>query len=163
MKAVVQRVERCTLAVAGQVVAVIGRGLVCYLGVGSGDTLEDLDWMAKKVARLRIFPDEQGDPQPSPGDPPRRGDRMNLSAADLGLAILVVPQFTLFGDVRRGYRPSFTDAEEPGKANLMFEAFRKKLAELGIAQVAGGVFGADMTIEQVNRGPVTIELNSREK
>ncbi len=148
MKSVVQRVESCTLSVAGQEVARIGVGLVCYLGVGQGDTDEDLDWMARKVARLRIFPDA--------------ADRMNLAAADAGFAILVVPQFTLFGDIRHGYRPSFSGAEAPDRARSLFEAFPGKLRSYGIGQVAAGVFGADMTIAQVNRGPVTILLDSRE-
>ncbi|RCK78458.1 MAG: D-tyrosyl-tRNA(Tyr) deacylase [Candidatus Ozemobacter sibiricus] len=147
MKAVVQRVESCVLSVAGQEVARIGTGLVCYLGVGQGDTEEDLDWMAKKVARLRIFPDAD--------------DRMNRSAADEGFAILVVPQFTLFGDIRHGYRPSFSGAEAPERARAWFETFLDRLRVYGIGQVAAGVFGADMTIAQVNRGPVTILLDSR--
>ncbi len=147
MKAVVQRVAECSLSVEGREVSRIGAGLVCYLGVGRGDTSEDLDWLAKKVARLRIFPDAEG--------------RMNRSAADENLGILVVPQFTLFGDIRNGYRPSFTGAETPDRANALFAAFQDKLREYGIRTVAAGVFGADMTITQVNRGPVTILLDSR--
>lgn len=147
MKAVVQRVAECALSVESREVARIGAGLVCYLGVGTGDTPQDLDWLAKKVARLRIFPDAEG--------------RMNRSAADDGLAILVVPQFTLFGDIHNGYRPSFTGAEAPDRANALFVAFQDKLREYGIPAVAAGVFGADMTIVQANRGPVTILLDSR--
>ncbi|HEY9068737.1 MAG TPA: D-aminoacyl-tRNA deacylase [Candidatus Ozemobacteraceae bacterium] len=148
MKAVVQRVSEATLTVGGQDVSRIGPGLVCYLGIGRGDEEKDLDWLAKKTARLRIFPDAQG--------------RMNLSAADEKLAILVVSQFTLFGDVQNGYRPGFSGAEEPARANAMYERFMAKLAEYGIPDVKGGVFGADMTIAQNNRGPVTILLDSRE-
>lgn len=147
MRAVVQRVNSCSLSVGGKLVSSISRGLVVYLGVEKNDQDADLDWVLKKVANLRIFPDDQ--------------DRMNLSPIDLGLGILVVPQFTLFGDVRRGYRPSFSEAEEPQKANLMYETFLKKLGEVGVKDVQGGVFGADMTIQQENRGPVTILLDSR--
>jgi len=129
------------------VVSVIDEGIVCYLGVQNGDTEADLDWMVKKVGRLRIFCDSEG--------------KMNFSAFDKGLDILVVPQFTLFGDVRRGYRPSFSEAEQPARANEIYEKFIQGLKNLGIGKVLGGVFGADMTIEQTNRGPVTIILDSR--
>ncbi len=147
MKAVVQRVSESVLSVGGKPVSSIGEGLVCYLGVGAGDLPADLEWLAKKVARLRIFPDDQG--------------KMNRSVADLGFEILVVPQFTLFGDIRNGYRPSFSGAEEPGRANLLYGQFMEKLMEFGVVRVEGGVFGADMTIEQTNRGPVTIILDSK--
>lgn len=148
MKAVVQRVSEAALSVDGKEVSRIGRGLVCYLGVGRGDEEKDLDWLAKKTARLRIFPDGEG--------------RMNLSAVDEGLAVLVVSQFTLYGDIRNGYRPGFSSAEEPAKAQTMYEAFMTKLREYGVPVVTGGVFGADMTIAQCNRGPVTILLDSRD-
>ncbi len=147
MKAVVQRVSEAVLSVDEKEVSRIGHGLVCYLGVGRGDDEQDLDWLAKKTARLRIFPDEHG--------------RMNLSAADEKLAVLVVSQFTLYGDIRNGYRPGFSGAEEPSMAKAMYENFMLKLREYGIRDVAGGVFGADMTIEQRNRGPVTIILDSK--
>lgn len=148
VKAVIQRVSEAVLTVDGKDVSRIGRGLVCYLGVGRGDDEKDLDWLAKKTARLRIFPDDQG--------------RMNLSAADEKLAILVVSQFTLYGDIRNGYRPGFSAAEEPAIAKDIYERFMDKLREYGIAEVRGGVFGADMTIEQQNRGPVTIIIDSRD-
>ncbi len=148
MKAVVQRVSEAVLSVDGRDVSRIGAGLVCYLGVGRGDDGNDLDWLAKKTARLRIFPDAEG--------------RMNRSAVDEGLAILVVSQFTLYGDIRNGYRPGFSGAEEPAKAQAMYDAFMAKLREYGVSVVAGGVFGADMTIAQRNRGPVTILLDSRD-
>ncbi|MFZ2957427.1 MAG: D-aminoacyl-tRNA deacylase [Candidatus Ozemobacteraceae bacterium] len=149
MKAVVQRVESCVLSVDGKEISRIGAGLVCYLGVGTGDSETDLVWMVKKVAGLRIFPDEAG--------------KMNLSAIERGFSILVVSQFTLFGDARRGFRPSFTEAEAPEKANILYEKFLSMLKEAGIDNVAGGIFGADMTIAQTNRGPVTILLDSRSK
>ncbi|MBF0500078.1 MAG: D-tyrosyl-tRNA(Tyr) deacylase [Candidatus Riflebacteria bacterium] len=147
MRSVVQRVESCLLSVEGREISRIGPGLVCYLGVAAGDTDSDLAWMVKKVAGLRIFHDEAG--------------KMNFSVLDLGLAVLVVPQFTLFGDVRRGYRPSFSGAEAPKEAQTLYEHFLDSLRTAGVKSVAGGVFGADMTIDQKNRGPVTIILDSR--
>jgi len=147
MRAVLQRVSMAVLSVDGKEISRIGRGLVCYLGVGKGDDEKDLDWLAKKTAKLRIFPDEQ--------------ERMNLSAADEKLAILVVSQFTLYGDIRNGYRPGFSGAEEPSMAKAMYEKFMLKLREYAMLDIAGGVFGADMTIEQCNQGPVTIILDSK--
>jgi D-aminoacyl-tRNA deacylase len=147
MKATVQRVAKAAVSVEGQVVATIGPGLVCYLGVGKGDTEQDRDWLAKKIVRLRIFPDAAG--------------KMNLSLVDQRLDLLVISQFTLFGDIRNGYRPSFTDAEQPDRAKAMYEAFMGDAVRYGAERVAGGVFGADMTIEQTNCGPVTILLDSK--
>jgi len=147
MKALVQRVAACVLSVDGKEISRIDEGLICYLGIAAGDTEKDLDWMVKKVAKLRIFPDKEG--------------KMNLSAIDLNLGIMVVPQFTLLGDIRNGYRPSFTEAEQPERANHFYEIFLEKLKEIGATRIARGVFAADMTINQINRGPVTIELNSR--
>ncbi|MBF0406939.1 MAG: D-tyrosyl-tRNA(Tyr) deacylase [Candidatus Riflebacteria bacterium] len=148
MKAVVQRVESVVLCVDGKEISSISEGLICYLGVAKGDTEEELLWMVKKVSGLRIFPDSEG--------------KMNLSAIDLGLSILVVSQFTLLGDIKRGFRPGFSDAEIPEKANSMYLKFIELLKLAGIKSVKGGVFGADMTINQINRGPVTIILDSRE-
>lgn len=148
MKAVIQRVECAKLTVGSTLVSEIGKGLVCYLGIGKGDDITDLKWLAKKVAGLRIFTDEQG--------------KMNLSAKQLGLDILVVSQFTLYGDIKNGYRPSFINAEMPERANIMYEAFCEELLSLGIKRVAKGIFGADMTINQKNTGPVTICLDSME-
>ncbi len=147
MRAVVQRVAHSSQAVDGKEISRIGQGIVCYLGVEKGDQESDLDWMVKKVGGLRIFPDAE--------------DRMNLSAKDLNYSILVASQFTLFGDVQRGFRPSFSTAEEPLQAKKMYELFMDRLRAFGIKDVQGGVFAADMTIEQVNRGPVTIMLDSR--
>lgn len=149
MKALVQRVAKANLSVDGKVVAQIGQGLVCYLGVGKGDTENELQWLARKVAGLRIFSDENG--------------KMNLSAVNKGAAILVVSQFTLFGDVKNGFRPSFTGAESPVEAEKMYERFCLELSANSVREVAQGVFGADMTIEQVNIGPVTILLDSAER
>ncbi|MBF0547158.1 MAG: D-tyrosyl-tRNA(Tyr) deacylase [Candidatus Riflebacteria bacterium] len=149
MKTVIQRVESVVLTVENKEVSRISEGLICYLGIASGDSEEELKWMAKKVANLRIFPDSEG--------------KMNLSAIDKNFSILVVSQFTLFGDIKRGYRPSFSDAETPARANDFYQNFISALKENGIKEVKGGVFGADMTIEQINRGPVTIIIDSRDK
>ena len=146
MKALIQRVEKASLTVDNKLISEISKGLVCYLGIGKGDTDENLKWLAKKTAGLRIFPDEMG--------------KMNYSILDLGYEILVVSQFTLYGDIRRGYRPSFTDAELPEKANEMYEQFCSELTSLGVKKVAKGVFGADMHINQSNSGPVTIMLDT---
>ena len=148
MKAVVQRVRNASLSVDGRQVSTIGEGLVCYLGVGRGDTDQDLSWLTRKVAGLRIFPDSEG--------------KMNLSLLDCGYEILVVSQFTLFGNVRKGFRPSFIEAEEPELAREMYDKFCVEIARTGLKKVARGVFAADMLIEQVNCGPVTILLDSRQ-
>ncbi len=146
MKALIQRVDKASLSVDNKLISEISKGLVCYLGIGKGDTEENLKWVAKKTAGLRIFQDENG--------------KMNYSALDLGYDILVVSQFTLYGDIRRGYRPSFIDAELPEKANEMYEKFCSELSLIGIKKVAKGVFGADMHIEQSNSGPVTIMIDT---
>ena len=148
MRAVVQIVESAALFVLGREVSRIGSGLVCYLGVQRGDTDKDLEWMVKKITGLRVFHDEAG--------------KMNRSAMDLGKELLVVPQFTLFGDVSRGFRPSFTESEAPDAAKTLYERFLLLVrGTTGISHVGEGVFGADMTIRQDNRGPVTIILDSR--
>ena len=116
--------------------------------VGKGDCDSDLKWLAKKVAGLRIFEDENG--------------KMNLSALSLGFDIMVVSQFTLYGDIRNGYRPSFIEAENPDVANKKYEEFQQELKNLGIKNVGHGIFGADMYIEQENSGPVTIWLDSKQ-
>lgn len=141
MKAVVQRVNEATLECEGKLVSKIGKGLVVYYGVAVGDDQKKADFLAKKVANLRIFCDEN--------------DKMNLSALDLGLEILCVSQFTLLADVSHGNRPGFTNAEKPELAKPMYDYFCDKLTAEGI-MVKKGVFGGDMTISQVNQGPVTI-------
>ncbi|NLM18178.1 MAG: D-tyrosyl-tRNA(Tyr) deacylase [Candidatus Riflebacteria bacterium] len=142
MKTVVQRVSNASLRVDGQLISSISKGLVCYLGVGKGDTEDTVKRMARKVAGLRIFSDNEG--------------KMNLSAKDCSYEIMAVSQFTLYGDVKKGFRPSFIGAEEPEQAKLLYECFCKELESLGIQKVARGIFGADMHIEQNNSGPVTI-------
>jgi len=146
MRAVVQRVSTASVAVSGQEVSRIAAGLVVLLGVARDDEPTDATYLASKVHGLRIFSDEDG--------------RMNRSVADVDGAVLAVSQFTLFGDVRRGRRPSFIDAAEPARARELYERFISELRALG-APVATGVFQADMQLALVNDGPVTILLDSR--
>ena len=143
MKAVVQRVKRTTLSVDGQLISEIPFGFAVFLGVKQGDGEKEADWIAKKIAALRIFEDENG--------------KMNLSVQDVGGEVLLISQFTLYGDASHGNRPSFTLAERPEKAQFLYEYTVEKLASHGVP-VKKGVFGADMKIEQYNDGPVTILL-----
>lgn len=141
MKAVIQRVRETSLSVDGKVVSRIPFGLVVFLGVKIGDTQELSAQIAGKISRLRVFEDENG--------------KMNLSVKDVGGEVLLVSQFTLYGDCSHGNRPSFTLAERPEKANELYEYCALKLREEGVI-VKQGVFGADMKISQFNDGPVTI-------
>ncbi|MBR2971242.1 MAG: D-tyrosyl-tRNA(Tyr) deacylase [Clostridia bacterium] len=141
MKAVIQRVKSATLSVDGQLISQIGVGLCVYFGVEAGDCEEQADYMAKKIAAMRIFEDENG--------------KMNKALADVGGSILLISQFTLCADTSHGNRPSFTLAEKPERAKALYEYEAAKLREYGI-EVKQGVFGADMQILQHNDGPVTI-------
>ncbi len=141
MKAVIQRVKRTSLSVEGKLISQIPFGLAVYLGVKSGDGEELCAQMAGKILRLRIFEDENG--------------KMNRSVADVGGEVLLISQFTLYGDASHGNRPSFILAERPERAERLYESVAAELAALGIP-VKKGVFGADMKIEQFNDGPVTI-------
>ncbi|MBO4262698.1 MAG: D-tyrosyl-tRNA(Tyr) deacylase [Clostridia bacterium] len=141
MKAVVQRTKRVTLSVDGKKISEIEKGFAVYFGVKRGDEKEKADYLAKKIAALRVFEDENG--------------KMNLSLKDVDGEILLISQFTLYADVSHGNRPGFSDAEEPTRAKEIYEYFGDKLVENG-ARVKYGVFGADMKIEQFNDGPVTI-------
>ena len=143
MKAVVQRVKRTHLTVDGELISEIPFGLTVFLGVKTGDTEKEAAYLAKKIAGLRIFEDENG--------------KMNLSVGQVGGEVLLVSQFTLYGDASHGNRPSFTLAERPEKAQPLYEYAVKELASYGIP-VKKGVFGADMQIDQHNDGPVTILL-----
>jgi D-tyrosyl-tRNA(Tyr) deacylase len=150
VRAVVQRVNRAAVETGGARVAEIGEGLLAFVGFGRGDTDEDLMYVARKVPHLRIFPDESG--------------KFALSAVHLGLSLLVVSQFTLFGDVRRGKRPDFLQAEEPGIARDLYARFLLLLkAEVGEDRVKSAPFGAMMRVHLINDGPVTIWIDSREK
>ena len=146
MRAVVQRVSRGAVRVDGAATGEVGRGLVVLLGVAAGDGDEDARWMADKVAQLRIFEDAEG--------------KMNRSVEDVGGGVLVVSQFTLLGDARKGNRPGFVDAAPPEAANALYERFCALLRERGL-EVATGVFRASMEVELVNEGPVTILLDSK--
>jgi D-tyrosyl-tRNA(Tyr) deacylase len=147
MRAVVQRVSRASVRVDGEQVGAIGEGLCVLLGAGAGDTAADLDYLASKVVNLRVFEDGDG--------------KMNRSLLDTGGGCLVVSQFTLYGDARKGRRPSFVAALAPEAAELLVEQFVDRLRALGVADVATGRFRAMMDVELVNQGPVTILLDSR--
>jgi D-aminoacyl-tRNA deacylase len=145
MRAVIQRVARAEVRVDGQVVGAVGKGLLVLLGVAQGDGEEAARFLADKVAALRIFEDAAG--------------KMNLSLAEVAGGLLVVSQFTLLGDLRKGNRPSFTGAAPPDRANALYERFCATLREKGLP-VATGVFRAHMQVELVNDGPVTLMLDS---
>lgn len=146
MRAVLQRVTRASVEVEGNVVGRIGVGWLVLLGVARGDSDGDADKLAEKVAGLRGFGDDQG--------------KMNLAVADVGGSVLVVSQFTLLGDCRAGRRPSFADAADPAEAERLYLRFADLLRALGLA-VETGVFRADMSVELINDGPVTLLLDSR--
>lgn len=145
MKAVVQRVKRTTLKVDGELISEIPFGLTVFLGVKVGDTEKEAAYLAKKISALRIFEDGNG--------------KMNLSVKDIGGEVLLVSQFTLYGDASHGNRPSFTLAERPERAEPLYEYAVRELSAYGIT-VKKGVFGADMQIAQLNDGPVTILLEA---
>lgn len=145
MKAVIQRVLSASLSVGGKLISEIGKGLVVYLGVGKGDSDDKCAYFARKIANMRIFEDESG--------------KMNLSALSESFEVLLVSQFTLYGDPSHGNRPSFTAAEAPDAADALYLKTAALLREQGLP-VKTGVFGADMKIDQLNDGPVTIILES---
>jgi D-tyrosyl-tRNA(Tyr) deacylase len=146
MRAVLQRVTRASVRVEGETVGEIDKGLVVLLGIAQDDTKQDALYLVEKVINLRIFEDEEG--------------RMNLSVLDAGGALLVVSQFTLYGDTRRGRRPSWIEAAEPQAAEPLYDFFVRE-AGRSVARVATGVFRRMMEVELVNDGPVTILLDSR--
>jgi D-aminoacyl-tRNA deacylase len=146
MRAVVQRVSRASVKVKGELTGDVGIGLLVLLGVGQDDAEADADYLAEKVAGLRIFEDD--------------GGKMNLSVKDAGGAVLAVSQFTLFGDVRRGKRPSFDEAARPEQARELYEHFVEQVRGLGL-RCETGRFQAMMEVELVNTGPVTILLDSK--
>ena len=146
MRMVCQRVLEANVTVNNQPVGTIGKGLLVYLGVGTGDTADDVQFMADKIVNLRIFADEAG--------------KMNRSALDLGAEVLVISQFTLYANSRRGRRPSFTQAAHPDVAEPLIEHYVRALQAEGISHVATGLFGAHMRVEIHNDGPVTIILDT---
>lgn len=146
MRAVVQRVTNADVKIDGRVNGKIDDGLLVLLGVGNGDTEEDMKYIADKIIKLRIFSDEN--------------DKMNLSLEDVGGSMLVISQFTLYGDCSHGRRPYFGNAMEPVSANEMYEKFVTYIREQGI-HIETGEFGADMKVSLTNDGPVTIILESK--
>jgi D-tyrosyl-tRNA(Tyr) deacylase len=144
MRIVLQRVSKASVAIDGRVAGDIGRGFCLLVGFTHGDTPAQVDWMAEKVAGLRLFSDAEG--------------KMNLALGDVGGAVLVVSQFTLYGDSAKGRRPSFIDAARPEVAIPLYQRFLTALRGLGLT-VAGGEFGADMQVEIHNDGPVTLILD----
>lgn len=145
MRAVVQRVKRSSVSVDGKIVSEIGKGLMVLLGVEVNDDESDLDYILKKVTKLRIFDDEEG--------------VMNKSLLDYGLEILIVSQFTLYGDARKGNRPSYIRSAKFDQGILLYEKFIEELEKLNV-KVSHGKYGADMDVELINDGPVTILLDS---
>ena len=145
MRAVVQRVKKTELRVDGELISEIPFGLTVFLGIKTGDTEKEAAQIVKKIANLRVFEDEN--------------EKMNLSVKDVGGEVLLVSQFTLYGDASKGNRPSFTLAERPEKAEPLYEYAVNELKSHGVV-VKKGVFGADMKIEQYNDGPVTILLEA---
>ena len=150
MRVLLQRVSRASVTVDGRVTGAIGPGLLVLLGIGrsaNGDSETQIKAMAEKIVHLRVFEDDEG--------------KMNRSLLDTGGQMLVVSQFTLYADTRKGRRPSFTDAAPPAIAEPLVERFKDTVAAYGL-EVAGGVFGAHMDVELLNSGPVTIWLDSEE-
>jgi D-tyrosyl-tRNA(Tyr) deacylase len=144
MKVVLQRVSRASVSIQARLVGEIGPGLCLLVGFTHGDTIAQVDWMAEKVAGLRVFTDTAG--------------KMNLGLDEVGGAVLVVSQFTLYGDVSKGRRPSFIDAARPEEAIPLYEGFLAALRQRGL-RVVSGEFGADMLVEIHNDGPVTLILD----
>lgn len=148
MKAVLQRVKFARVTVDGEIVGETGKGYLILLGVMEGDTEDEMRLLAKKTAELRVFEDENG--------------KMNLSVLDVGGDALVVSQFTLCADVSHGRRPSFIKSAKPDEANRLYEAYVEELRKNGIRNVQTGRFGADMAVELLNDGPVTILFDTDE-
>jgi D-aminoacyl-tRNA deacylase len=145
MRAVLQRVSEANVKVDGEVIGTIGKGIVALVGIGPKDTEKQADWLAEKIATLRIFPDDAG--------------KMNLSLMDVGGELLMISQFTLYGDCQKGRRPSFIGAAPPAHAEPLYEVLLRSCRLLGIKTEAGR-FGADMKVSLINDGPVTLQLET---
>jgi len=149
MKALIQRVSKASVTIDGKMYSSIEKGLLIFLGIKVNDTAEDARYVAEKSCSLRIFEDSQ--------------QKINLSVRDVGGSVLAVSQFTLYGDTRKGNRPSFIDAAPPEKAELLYNSFVGSLRQtLGTDRVATGLFRAVMDVELINDGPVTVMLESKE-
>ena len=146
MRAVIQRVNKSSVSVDGEIKGSVGKGYNILLGVMNGDAEAQAELLAAKVAKLRVFEDENG--------------KMNRSITDINGEILVISQFTLCADIKKGNRPSFTDSAPPDEANRLYEYFCAKLLENGVSKVETGVFAADMKVEIENDGPVTIVMDT---
>lgn len=148
MRALIQRVKRCSVTIEGSMHSAIGPGMLVLLGVKQGDQAADAEYLADRCAALRIFEDAQG--------------KMNLSVKDVGGSVMVVSQFTLYGDTRKGNRPSYSEAAVPESAELLYDHFAGRLRKLlGDEKIATGVFRAMMNVELVNDGPVTVMVESK--
>lgn len=148
MKVVIQRAEECKVTVGGKTVGSIENGFLILLGIEKGDTEKEAEKLSAKVSGLRIFTDEN--------------DKMNLSLSDIGGEVLVVSNFTLCANCRKGKRPNFENAERPEKAEPLYEYFCECMHRNGIKKVEKGIFGADMKVSLVNDGPVTIIIDSKD-
>jgi D-tyrosyl-tRNA(Tyr) deacylase len=149
MRAVIQRVTRASVEIKYEIVSQIGRGLLVFLGIETADSRDDIVWLAGKIARLRVFSDENG--------------AMNFSVQNIAGDLLIVSQFTLLASTRKGNRPSFGGAAAPEQANQLYEEFCEQLETEVAKPVGRGIFGAEMQIELVNDGPVTICLDTKRK
>lgn len=149
MRTVVQRVSKASVTVDGRVVSSIGHGLLVLLGIEDADNQQDIDWLSQKIANLRIFNDENG--------------VMNRSVLDIGGDVIVVSQFTLHALTKKGNRPSYIKASKPEVAIPMYEQFVQKMEHLLGKKVGTGIFGADMKVELLNDGPVTITIDTKNK
>ena len=145
----IQRVRRASVSISGKIVGEIAKGLLILVGIEEADGLEDVEWLAAKVAKMRLFADEAG--------------LINLSVKDIDGGLLVVSQFTLHASTRKGNRPSFIRAARPDLARSLYEDFLKALEREAEREIATGVFAADMQVELVNDGPVTIWVDSRQR
>ncbi len=148
MRALLQRVDHAAVSVDGKVIGSVGRGYMILLGVKVGDSEKEAEFLARKTAELRVFPDDE--------------EKMNLSLLDIGGEALVVSQFTLFADCKKGRRPAFINSEKPPLAKELYEKYVDYLRQAGIKKVETGEFGAHMKIDLVNNGPVTILLDTDE-
>ena len=149
MKVVIQRVSKASVTISGQVKAKIAKGLLVLLGIEEEDDKSDIEWLVPKIISLRIFNDAE--------------EKMNLSVSDIDGDILVVSQFTLHASTKKGNRPSFIKAARPDKANQLYQEFVKNLSDLYKREIFTGSFGADMKVELINDGPVTIIIDTKQK
>lgn len=149
MRAVIQRVSQASCTVNGEITGKINTGFLVLLGIEEADTLEDLIWLAQKIVNMRIFNDENG--------------LMNKSLADVDGRILLISQFTLFAQTKKGNRPSFIKAAKPAQSIPLYEKMIAELAQLSNTKIETGIFGADMKIELLNDGPVTIMMDTKDK